>query len=123
MRLRLLQHAAGFSGISASDVHFVRNWFEVFWVDARRDSANVVEVRSLWDWTDQKLVRESMRPDQAQAVPEHSVPEWGVGSSPQPAFRGLLDFRPESLFRRLRRAYEFACAGVMFHAVFITQER
>ena len=81
---------------SPSRVLAIRHWFQVDWLDAMRDEAEVIDGQPLGDWSNEFRESPAMGPNGFPAAPEHAVTP-AQTTRPQPAVTTLVDLRPEAL--------------------------
>jgi hypothetical protein len=76
---------------NASQPVFSRgNGFEMFWVNAIPDTAEMVKLQSLYDWAARNLISESMRVHLLIADCKSAVPSPSNQASPKPALAELF---------------------------------
>jgi hypothetical protein len=75
---------------AASNVHARRYGFKVEWIATTGISAQMVELKFVWDASDEEHIGEAMRVNLATIESDLAVPERSLGPEPRPAV-GLLD--------------------------------
>lgn len=94
----------GYPGLTSEKVDQPGDWLQVFWVHAMANAAQVVEVESSGDFSQDEFVGDSMRlghPTRLAArQPKSSIPIDVQRGSPEPAaVRAILvDFDPKAIF-------------------------
>ncbi len=97
--MRLGERTSGYSQTSQRVLAW-GDWFQVGWVDAGRNSTQVVNNQTVWDWPDEQLVGDAMSHQQPgdSWLSNVAVPSAVGGPFPYPAlvWSSALDLLPEA---------------------------
>lgn len=115
MRLCALYLSAFVAGFAALRIDAVRHRIKVIRPHARRDTAQVIKLKTVWYGAVAQFIAEPMRRNQPDAIPEVPISEWRTSGGPKPACSGLFYLWPKSLFRRLGRTSKSASIFIVEH--------
>jgi hypothetical protein len=107
-RLRPIHQSGCLAGYAALHVHSMRDRLQMSWVHASRVAAQVIHIKAIGDWSNERLIGESVGHYQPSAIPKLSITK-RLGCSPYPASVSLIDFLPKPILSRHGRHVPFPC--------------
>lgn len=88
---------------SSVDILFGRDWLQMGWIAAQRITAKMIELHSVWNWTDQEFIEDAVNilipTCNADDAIEQSA-AWNFCSCPRPTFCAVLRY---TLFNPLKK--------------------
>lgn len=102
---------------------FRRHWNKMIWINTQRILAYMVHVQSFRDWTNKQFISIPIRLlgfCRSLRKNKMTIP-FCLGSSPNPAIRGLIHIAPKTFFRRAEsRRGKWIAVAFPTHVMFTT---